>query len=137
MFKNFTFGKNSRGYSAKTFAFMRKTIIPTTKYLFDPRTLNPEYMPLTGPCFISGNHSSCSDSLMINGGMTHEPAAGVMTRHQFHNALPRSFMDSIGIVPTIKYVPEPGIVREVIPMIDQRRMIVIFPEGGRRWDGRP
>src|SRR5690625_7420975 len=46
-------------------------------------------------------------------------------------------MDSIGIVHNSKYVTEPGIVREVIRMIDQRRMIVIFPEGGRRWDGRP
>lgn len=46
-------------------------------------------------------------------------------------------MDSIGIVPTSKYVPEPGIVRSVIRMIDQNRMIVIFPEGGRRWDGKP
>lgn len=137
MFKNFTFGKNSRGYSEKTFAFMRKTIIPTTKYLFDPRIVNPEYMPLTGPCFIYGNHSNYFDPFMINVGMTHEPTAGVMTRDQFHKPLPRIFMDSIGIVPTSKYVPEPGIVREVIRMIDQRRMIVIFPEGGRRWDGRP
>jgi len=46
-------------------------------------------------------------------------------------------MDSIGIVPTSKYVPEPGIIRSVMKMIDQNRMIVIFPEGGRRWDGKP
>src|SRR5690625_6903733 len=84
-------------------------------------------MPLTGPCFIYGNHSNYFDPFMINVGMTHEPTAGVMTRDQFHKPLPRIFMDSIGIVPTSKYVPEPGIVREVIRMIDQRRMIVIFP----------
>jgi hypothetical protein len=69
--------------------------------------------------------------------MTEEPTAGVMTRDQFHKTIPRIFMDSIGIVPTSKYVPEPGIIRDVIRMIDQKRMIVIFPEGGRRWDGRP
>jgi 1-acyl-sn-glycerol-3-phosphate acyltransferase len=136
MIKGFRFKKNERGYSDKAFAFMRKTIIPTTKYLFNPRITNPENMPLTGPCFIYGNHSNYFDPFVINVGMTQEPTAGVMTRDQFYKMLPRIFMDSIGIVPTSKYVPEPGIVRSVLKMIDQRRMIVIFPEGGRRWDGR-
>ncbi len=116
---------------------MRNTIIPTTRYLFNPRITNPENMPLTGPCFIYGNHSNYFDPFMINVEMTQEPTSGVMTRDQFHKTLPRIFMDSIGIVPTSKYVPEPGIVRSVLRMIDQKRMIVIFPEGGRRWDGRP
>lgn len=137
MFEDFTFQKNDRGFSDKAFAFMRKTIIPATKMLFNPRITNPENMPVTGPCFIYGNHSNYFDPFMINVGMTGEPTAGVMTRDQFHKVLPRIFMDSIGIVPTSKYVPEPGIVRSVLKMIDQRRMIVIFPEGGRRWDGNP
>lgn len=137
MIKGFRFKKNKRGFSQKTFRFMRKTIIPTTKFLFNPRITNPQNMPLTGPGFIYGNHSHYFDPFMLNVGMTQEPTAGVMTRDQFHKPIPRIFMDSIGIVPTSKYVPEPGIIRSVIKMIDQRRMIVIFPEGGRRWDGKP
>jgi len=133
----FTFSKNSRGYSDFTFKFMRNTIVPTTKYLFDPKITNRHNMPLKGPCFIYGNHANYFDPFMLNVGMTREPTAGVMTRDQFHKTIPRIFMDSIGIVPTSKYVPEPGIVRDVIRMIQQERMIVIFPEGGRRWDGRP
>ena len=115
---------------------MRKTIIPVTKMIFKPRITNPDNMPMTGPCFIYGNHANYFDPFMINVGMTQEPTAGVMTRDQFHKLLPRIFMDGIGIVPTSKYVPEPGIIRSVMKMIDQRRMIVIFPEGGRRWDGK-
>lgn len=137
MFEQFQFQKNERGYSDKAFVFMRNTIIPVTKHLFDPQIINPQNMPLTGPCFIYGNHSHYFDPFVINTEMTQEPTAGVMTRDQFHKTIPRIFMDSIGIVPTSKYVPEPGIVRSVIRMIDQRRMIVIFPEGGRRWDGKP
>lgn len=137
MIKGFRFNKNDRGYSDKAFAFMRKTIIPATERLFRPRITNPENMPLTGPCFIYGNHANYFDPFALNAGMTQEPTAGVMTRDQFHKTLPRVFMDSIGIVPTSKYVPEPGIVRSVMKMIDHRRMIVIFPEGGRRWDGKP
>lgn len=116
---------------------MRSTLIPVTKMLFRPRIVNRHNMPLTGPCFIYGNHSNYFDPFMINADMDREPTAGVMTRDQFHKTIPRVFMDSIGIVPTSKYVPEPSIVRSVLRMIDQKRMIVIFPEGGRRWDGRP
>jgi len=137
MTDGFTFKKNDRGFSEKSFAFMRKTIIPTAKYLFNPRITNPENLPQTGPCFIYGNHSNYFDPFLINVGMKKEPTAGVMTRDQFHKTIPRVFMDSIGIVPTSKYVPEPGIIRSVMKMIDQNRMIVIFPEGGRRWDGKP
>lgn len=133
----FTFKKNSRDYSEITFPFMRKVIITTSNLLFNVRVTNPHNMPLTGPCFIYGNHSSYFDPFFINTRMTREPTAGVMTRDQFHKTLPRIFMDSIGIVPTSKYIPEPGIIRSVIKMIDMKRMIVIFPEGGRRWDGRP
>lgn len=116
---------------------MRKTIIPATDCLFRPRMVNSEHMPLTGPCFIYGNHSNYFDPFMLNMELHREPTAGVMTRDQFHKTIPRVFMDSIGIVPTSKYVPEPGVIRKVLKMIDQQRMIVIFPEGGRRWDGRP
>ena len=132
----FTFNKNDRNFSEITFPFMRKTVIPVTRHLFSPAVTNLQYMPKTGPCFIYGNHSNYFDPFFINLEMTEEPTAGVMTRDQFHKTVPRIFMDSIGIVPTSKYVPEPGIVRNVIRMIENNRMIVIFPEGGRRWDGK-
>ena len=133
----FTFAKNDRGISGFTFPIMRKLVIPTARYMFSPVVRNPENMPVTGPCFIFGNHANYFDPFFINLDMTDEPTAGVMTRDQFHKLLPRIFMDSIGIVPTSKYVPEPGIVRSVMKMIDKKRMIVIFPEGGRRWAGKP
>ena len=136
MSKPFTFKKNERGISPITFPFMRRTIIPYSKWLFHPVITQRHNMPVTGPCFIYGNHGNYLDPFLLNADMTEEPTAGVMTRDQFHKTIPRVFMDSIGIVPTSKYVPEPGIVRDVIRMIQQKRMIVIFPEGGRRWDGR-
>lgn len=133
----FQFKKNDRGYSDISFRFMRQTIIRFAAFLNKPRMINVNNMPLTGPCFIYANHSNNLDPFLINHEMTREPTAGVMTRYQFFNTLPRIFMSSIGVVPTSKYVPDPGVIRKVIQMVDQNRMIMIFPEGGRRWDGRP
>ena len=133
----FRFSKNERGYSDLAFRFMRKVVIPYQDIYCAPRMINRENMPITGPCFIYANHANNFDPFLINHEMTHEPTAGVMTRYQFYKFFPRMFMDSIGVVPTNKYVPDPGIIRKVMKMIDQQRMIVIFPEGGRRWDGQP
>ena len=116
---------------------MRKVVIPYQDIYCSPRLISREHMPVTGPCFIYANHSNNFDPFLINHEMTREPTAGVMTRYQFYKFFPRLFMDSIGVVPTNKYEPDPGIIRKVMKMIDQKRMIVIFPEGGRRWDGRP
>ncbi len=131
------FSKNERGYSDIAFRFMRKLVIPYQSYYCAPQLVNRENMPLIGPCFIYANHANNFDPFLINHEMTHEPTAGVMTRYQFYKPLPRLFMDSIGVVPTNKYVPDPGIIRKVMRMAEQNRMILIFPEGGRRWDGRP
>lgn len=133
----YRFPKNERGYNERSFRFLHATLIRATRFLFDPVVVNPHNMPLTGPCFIYGNHSNNFDPFVLNVPLTREPTAGVMTRDQFYKFLPALFMDSIGIVPTSKYVPDPAVIRNVIRMIQQNRMIVIFPEGGRRWDGRP
>ncbi|NBC64477.1 MAG: hypothetical protein GVY07_02285, partial [Bacteroidetes bacterium] len=77
MLDDFTFDKNERGFSDKAFSFLRKTLIPATRFVFSPRITNPENMPMTGPCFIYGNHANYFDPFMINVGMTQEPTAGV------------------------------------------------------------
>ncbi len=135
--RKFRFQKNERGYSDFSFRLMRNLVIPVIGNYCAPRMINRENMPVTGPCFIYANHSNNFDPFVINYHMKSEPTAGVMTRYQFYKVIPRIFMDSIGVVPTSKYVPEPGIIRNVMKLAEQNRMITIFPEGGRRWDGRP
>jgi 1-acyl-sn-glycerol-3-phosphate acyltransferase len=135
--KSFRFNKNERGFSDLTFPFLRSTLIYSSKLLFRPKLVYPENHPSAGPGFIFGNHSNYYDPFLLNVWLYDEPTAGVMTREQFHKTIPAMFMDSVGIVPTSKYVPEPMVIRSVLKMIEQLRLIVIFPEGGRRWDGRP
>ncbi len=131
------FSKNERGFSDFMFRLQRMTIIPTMRYFCSPRIIGRDHMPLTGPVFIFGNHSNNFDPFIVNHKMTQEPTAGVMTSEYFRKATSRLFMGSIGIVPTVKYVPDPGVVRDLVRMKDQKRMVVIYPEGGRRWDGQP
>lgn len=131
------FKKNDRGYSNFMFYLQRMTIIPAMRYMCNPRIEGREHMPTTGPVFLFGNHSNNFDPFILNHKLTEEPTAGVMTSEYFRKKTSRLFMGSIGIVPTVKYVPDPGVIRDLVRMKDQKRMVVIYPEGGRRWDGQP
>ena len=46
-------------------------------------------------------------------------------------------MTEIGLIPTRKHVPEPHLIRKIYKKVENKEAIVIYPEGGRRWDGRP
>lgn len=63
--------------------------------------------------------------------------AGVMTMEYMGNHPLARFFASVGILGTHKHVPEPQLIRRIYRLLDEGRSIVIYPEGGRRWDGRP
>lgn len=136
-FTSYRFPKNERGWNERSYRFLKATLIRSANFMFNPTVVNEHNMPTTGPCFIFGNHANNFDPFILNVHLNDEPTAGVMTRDQFHRFIPALCMDSVGIVPTSKYVPDPSVIRNVMKMVDQKRMIVIYPEGGRRWDGRP
>lgn len=48
-----------------------------------------------------------------------------------------ALFQAVGIRGTRKWVPEPHLIRSIYRMLEAGRRVVVFPEGGRRWDGRP
>ncbi len=91
-----------------------------------------------GPCFIYGNHSNNYDPFILNA-FTElgEATAGVMTMEYLRSGILSKVFSAAGIVGTRKRVPEPHLIRRIWRMLEEGRRVVIFPEGGRRWDGRP
>ena len=115
----------------------RSTIIPFSRAFWDVELLGGGALP-PGPCFFYGNHSNNYDPFILNaftelGGCT----AGVMTLEYLRSGPLASLFKASGIVGTQKRVPEPHLIRKIWNMANEGRRIVIFPEGGRRWDGRP
>ncbi len=60
-----------------------------------------------------------------------------MTMEYLESGPIAKLFQAAGIVGTRKRVPEPHLIRRIMRMLDAGRRVVIFPEGGRRWDGRP
>lgn len=66
-----------------------------------------------------------------------QSTAGVMTMEYMKDHPLSRFFASVGILGTQKHVSEPQLIRRIYRLLDQGRSVVIYPEGGRRWDGRP
>lgn len=91
-----------------------------------------------GPCFIYGNHSGNYDPFIYNAfTRLGQSTAGVMTMEYLESGPIASLFKAVGIQGTRKRVPEPHLIRRIYKMLGAGRRVVIFPEGGRRWDGRP
>jgi len=115
----------------------RSTIIPFSKACWDIEIEGAEELP-PGPCFIYGNHSNNYDPFILNAfTQLGESTAGVMTMEYLESGPIAKLFQAAGIVGTRKRVPEPHLIRRIMRMLDAGRRVVIFPEGGRRWDGRP
>lgn len=91
-----------------------------------------------GPCFIYGNHSGNYDPFIYNAfTKLGQATTGVMTMEYLESGPIASLFKAVGIQGTRKRVPEPHLIRRIYAMLNAGRSVVIFPEGGRRWDGRP
>lgn len=120
-------------YTARAFIF------PVFDLLWRPKlSSGNKYLPLENPCFVYGNHSHNYDPFILNlftrwgYGTT-----GVLTQEYFRSKFAANVMDDLRLIPTRKHIPEPHLIRKLFKKIEQKERIVIYPEGGRRWDGRP
>lgn len=116
---------------------VRPTISAFSRAMWDVELRGAERLP-DGPCFIYGNHSNNYDPFILNLFTEFgQSTAGVMTMEHIERGLVGWLFRSAGIEGTRKHEPEPHLIRRIYRMLDEGRRVVIFPEGGRRWDGRP
>lgn len=115
----------------------RSTVVLFSSRFWNLSLIDTEAIP-NGPCFLYGNHSNNYDPFMINAFTSWgHSTAGVMTMEYMKDHPLSRLFASVGIIGTHKHVPEPHLIRGIYRLLDQGRSVVIYPEGGRRWDGRP
>lgn len=119
-------------------ALLRSTAGFATTRFWRVTVLDAPHFPMPGPCFLYGNHSNNFDPFLVNMALPWgEASAGVLTQEFMRKGVVAWAFRGLGILPTRKRVPEPHLIRALYRLLDQGRRILIYPEGGRRWDGRP
>ena len=119
-------------------ALLRSAVAPVVHGLWRARVDRENFDRAQGPCFLYGNHSNNLDAFVFNvfrpfGGVS----SGVLTAEYMRGGIVTWALKGVGLLATRKRVPEPHLIPRIMRLLDAGRMVFIYPEGGRRWDGRP
>ncbi len=119
-------------------ALLRGAVSPIVRGLWRTRIDEDSFGRIDGPCFLYGNHSNNLDAFIFNVFRPWGTAtAGVLTAEYMRSGAVAWALGGIGLLGTRKRVPEPHLVPRILRLLDAGRAVFIYPEGGRRWDGRP
>jgi len=123
-------------YVAET--LLRTILLPLCRVIWKVRLHpNSKRLPTDEACFVYGPHSHNFDPFFLNMYTPwYQGTRGVMTREYLRQGISSWIMHGIGLLPTAKRIPEPHVIRGVLGMLRDKKQVVIYPEGGRRWDGR-
>lgn len=92
------------------------------------------HIPARGPCLLIGNHQSILDPIFIQTHVQRHVHAMAKST-QFAHPLFRRVMPGILAFPTRRYRIDPQAVRVTLRLLGEGRLVCIYPEGERSWDG--
>lgn len=119
-------------------AVLRTAVAPLVHGLWRTRVDPEQIASVQGPCFLYGNHSNNLDAFIFNMFKPWgEASSGVLTAEYMRGGVVSTALRGIGLLATRKRIAEPHLIKQILRLLDQGRMVFIYPEGGRRWDGRP
>jgi len=87
------------------------------------------------PFLIVGNHQNNWDGFMMSL-YVDEPISFVVSDEQFRNPIVRRLLTYIDAIPTIKARIDISTIKQIIKAKKENRIIGLFPEGNRTWDGK-
>lgn len=117
---------------------LRSAIFPLVRGLWQTRVISGREHLEAGSCFLYGNHSNNFDPFLVNWPLPlGKASSGVLTAEYMQRGLIATVFRNIGLLSTRKRVPEPHLVGRILRLLRDGRNVLIYPEGGRRWDGRP
>ncbi|MEX1259152.1 MAG: lysophospholipid acyltransferase family protein [Gemmatimonadota bacterium] len=94
-----------------------------------------DHVPRTGPCILVPNHQSLLDPFLVQGVCPREVAT--MTKStQFASPVIRWILGQVSAFPVRRYRVDPQTVRVLLRRLSEGKVVCVYPEGERSWDGR-
>lgn len=93
-----------------------------------------ENVPATGAFFLIPNHQSVLDPVLVQASCP-RPVHSFTKSTQFGSGFFRWLLPRANAIPTRRYRVDPQVVRVALRLVDEGKVIGIYPEGERSWDG--
>ncbi len=117
------------------YEFWKRLFYLICRAAFRLRIEGREYEPHSGPLIVAGNHASTLDPPLI--GMCLRRQSAYMAKEElFAVPILGPWLRSIGCFPVRRGTPDRKAIRRSLEVLEQGRVLVIFPEGTRSLDGR-
>lgn len=107
---------------------------PFVKIFYKLRGVGVRNVPRRGPFVLCANHSHLLDPFFI-GALIGRPIFQIASDEFFRKPFLRWFMWEMGAFPRQKGSAAVGALRHAMDLVRKGFPLVIYPEGGRNWDG--
>jgi 1-acyl-sn-glycerol-3-phosphate acyltransferase len=104
--------------------------------LFDLRVHGAEYLPMSGSFILAANHHNYLDGVVLGVAVPRPISFLVMPRVFRATPLHPPFHRRIGSIPVNLERPDPGAIKRVLRVLEDGRVVGIFPEGPFSHEGR-
>jgi 1-acyl-sn-glycerol-3-phosphate acyltransferase len=118
------------------YRWLRLACKPLLKKLFNLRVTGVEHLPASGPFIVAANHHNYVDGVVLGVAVPRPIAFLVMPRVFNASPLHPPFHRRIGSIPVNLERPDPGAIKRVLRVLEDGRVVGIFPEGPFSREGR-
>jgi len=124
-----------QNWQSKLYLILYIIAQPIFRILFNFRVIGQENVPLTGSVLIASNHVSYADPPSMGLALPRE-AYFVAKTQLFNYFFLRWFFKKIEVIPIKQAGVSPQTFRRIWNLLKEDKVIVLFPEGQRSYDGK-
>lgn len=117
------------------YAFLKALLGTLTRTLTRVDVEGRENLPRRGAYILVANHQSILDPILVQSSFSRNDIYTLTKSTQFDGAFFRWIMPRVHALPVRRFRVDPQAVRMVLRYLDRGRIVGIYPEGERSWDG--
>lgn len=124
----------SVGYMTTPKRLLQLAVRSYLEHVFDIEIKGNVTKQLKAPYLIIGNHQNNWDGFIMNS-YVDQPISFVVSDEQFRTPIMRKLLGIINAIPTIKAKNDITTIKRILMAKKENRIIGLYPEGNRTWDG--